>query len=209
MERAREISARRIRGVGIVLAVLAVCGVWAAIYQSNRQSTRTAFNLAFNTCIKDQPVNAAYDTYTDPSNIPCFQSALKSGKDISFEFQLANVLVSQGRFAEAKPYFEDVAGSGGMNTLTGMQATARQMLEPGAMLKLKEQSNRSTQAQSDLVALTKKHSTEDQDFLRLHAVVRGGRITRMSEANKAIWLEMRDRHTKEEAVLYKIRDGSN
>lgn len=76
------------------------------------------------------------------------------------------------------------------------------------MAKRKAEDERSAQAQIDLVALTTKHNTEDQEFLRLHAVVRGGRITRMSEANKAIWLEMRDRHSREEAVLYKIRDGS-
>ena len=208
MDREQKILVYRKKIAGVALAALSALGAWAIICQSNRQSTRTAFNSAFNTCIKDHPVNKIYDVYTDPNNIPCFQLALKSARDVSSEYQLANVLVGQGRFAEAKPYFEDVAGSSGMNTLTGIQAAARQMLEPGAMEKYKAQSERSTQAQSDLLALTTKHNAEDQEFLRLHAVVRGGRITRMSAANKSIWLEMRERHSKEEAVLYKIRDGS-
>lgn len=125
--------------------------------------------------------------------LPCYEIAAKNSPDNQQnQSSLGYALVSTGRYNEARPIFEKLSHSWG-----SVGSDSRQMLLPGAMEKQKDmedQVQRNRQAQQ---ALSLKDQAEERDFLRLHAVVDRGRIVRMSEADKAIWLAMRERHQKE------------
>jgi len=125
--------------------------------------------------------------------LPCYEIAAKNApNNQQAHYQLGCALVSIGRFDEARPIFEKLSRSWG-----SVGSDSRQMLLPGAMEKQKameDQVQRNRQAQQ---ALSLKDQAEERDFLRLHAVVRQGRIIRISEQDKAVWLAMRDRHQKE------------
>ena len=203
------------RAVITLLGIILVLGVPAAFYLHIRQSDdlkqQTAFFNAFNSCAKQMPQNKIYGSFTDPANIPCFQQALKAGPDESFQYTLATLLVRQGRYNEARPLFVEITHPDifGLLFRRDRTAAARQMLLPGAMQKARATMIHSEQAQRDLVALSTKNNAEEQEFLKLHADVSNGVITRMSDSDKTQWLEMRERHEKQTTALYKIRDSKS
>lgn len=203
------------KAVIIFLVVLSVLGMSGAFYLHMRQmddlKQQTAFFTTFTSCAKQMPQDKTYVSFEDPANVPCFRKALKAGPDESFKFTLASLLVRQGRYDEARLIFVRIAHPDAFGLLFRRERTAaaRQMLLPGAMQQAEAAMERSDQAQRDLVALSAKNNTEEQEFLRLHADVRNGVIIRMSDSDKALWLQMREQHTKEAAVLYRIRDGKS
>ena len=125
--------------------------------------------------------------------LPCYEIAAKeSPNNQQNQSSLGYAFVSTGRYDEARPIFEKLSHSWG-----SVGSDARQMLLPGAMEKQKameDQAEHNWQARQEL---SLKNQAEERDFLRLHAVVDRGRIVRISEQDKAVWLAMRDRHQKE------------
>ena len=125
--------------------------------------------------------------------LPCYEIAAKNApNNQQAHYQLGCALVSIGRFDEARLIFEKLSHSWG-----SVASDSRQQLLPGAMQRQKameDQVQRNWQARQ---ALSLKNQAEERDFLRLHAVVDRGRIVRMSEQDKVIWLAMRERHQKE------------
>jgi len=133
--------------------------------------------------------------------IPCYEIAAKnSPNNQQVHYNLGCVLVSTGRYDEARPIFEKLSHSWG-----SVASNSRQMLLPGSMQRQKEMDDQAQRNWHARLALTVKNNAEEADFLRLHAVVRRGRIIRMSEEDKAVWLAMRDRHEKETDALIGYR----
>lgn len=133
--------------------------------------------------------------------IPCYEIAAKnSPNNQQVHYNLGCVLVSAGRYNEAQPIFEKLSHSWG-----SVASSSRQMLLPGAMQRQKEMDDQAQRNWHTRQALTVKNNAEEADFLRLHAVVRRGRIVRMSAEDKAVWLAMRDRHAKETDALIGYR----
>lgn len=125
--------------------------------------------------------------------LPCYEVAAKnSPNNHQAHYQLGCALVSIGRFDEARPIFEKLSHSWG-----SVASDSRQKLLPGAMEKQKEMEDQVQRNQQARQALSLKNQAEERDFLRLHAVVDRGRIVHISEADKAVWQAMRDRHQKE------------
>ena len=125
--------------------------------------------------------------------LPCYESAAKnSPNDQQVHYELGCALVSTGRDDEARPIFEKLSHLWG-----SVGSDSRQMLLPGAMQKQKEMDDQAQRNWQDRQALSLKNQAEERDFLRLHAVVHDGVIVQVSAADKAVWLAMRDRHSKE------------
>lgn len=196
----RKITVNK-RATLIGFAVLMALGASSTYYQSRLRTTRTAFNTAFFSCIKPRQLSQSYDPYSDPTNIPCFQQSLKVSHDSGAEFALANLLTEEGRYEEARPLYESLAHSYGINAFTGKEEMARQMLKPGAMAKMKAEDDHMHKLHREALALTAKNQQEEKTFLEQHAMVRNGAIVEMSEANKAQWLQMREQHAKAQKSL--------
>lgn len=124
--------------------------------------------------------------------LPCYQNAahIAPGYQLA-QYRLASTLAGLGRYDEARPIFEKLSHSYG-----SYAKDSRKMLLPGSMQYIKEMDDRLQRNWHTRQALGLTNGAEEREFLRLHAVVRGGRITRMSAANMAIWQEMRERHQK-------------
>lgn len=124
--------------------------------------------------------------------LPCYETAAKNSPGSQeFQYRFAGALASLGRYDEARPIFEKLSHSYGSYT-----TDSRKMLLPGSMQYIKEMNDRLQRNWHTRQALGLTNGVEEREFLRLHAVVRGGRITRMSAAHMAIWQEMRERHQK-------------
>lgn len=133
--------------------------------------------------------------------LPCYEVAAKSSpNNQQIQYDLAGNLAMTGHYNDAKPIYEKLSQSGGP-----FSSDARKMLLPGSMQKLREISEQGHRNWQARLALTVENNAEEADFLRLHAIVRRGRIVRMSPEDKAVWLAMRDRHQKETDALIGYR----
>ncbi len=163
-----------------------------AVYGTYCMHRSQLINAASRNCSKSGPnddVNAAL--------IPCLQQELKAAPgEQSLQYHLAVCLASLGRYDEARPLFEQVAHSFGVCTLP-----ARRMLKSGEMEKMKAGADHSRQARRDFLAVTAKDQREEKAFLQQHAVVQNGVIVQMSDVDKTQWLQLRERHGKEQKAL--------
>lgn len=148
----------------ISMVMFLVLGAPGAFYLHRRQAEdlrqQTAFFTVIGACDKHMAQDKTYVSFTDPANIPCFQEALKAGPDESFKYMLGALLVRQGRYDEARPIFVEIAHPDAFGLLFRRERTAaaRRMLRPGAMQEAKAAMDCSTQAQRDLVALSKRNN---------------------------------------------------
>ena len=119
---------------------------------------------------------------------------------------LASLLVKQGRYAEARPLYAEIAHPDALGYLfCGVRtAEARQMLQPNGMEDARAKMLRSDQAQHDLLIVTARNQKEENDFLLHHAVVRHNEIMYMSPADKIIWLKMRQQHADQQMALARL-----
>lgn len=200
------------RKTKFALVLVLVLSLTGCLYfynvNANENREQVAFANVFDACAKRVPQDRNYQMYLDPDNIPCYQKALKAGHDKSSEFLLASLLVKQGQYDEARPLYADIAGSGVFGLLFRQRRTAeaRRQLQPGAMEEERVTMMRSDQARHDLQVVTAKDEQEEKDFLKSHATMNGMRITYMSEADKATWLQMRTEHDQEQKELQRIEE---
>ncbi len=181
-----------------LLGILLLVGIGVSDFRKQQ-----AFFVAFDVCAKRMPRNKDYQGLLDTDNIPCYQQALRVGHDLSMESMLASLLVKQGRYAEARPLYAEIAHPDivGLLVAGGRTAEARQMLQPNGMEKARAKMLRSDQAQRDLLVVTARNQKEENDFLLQHAIVRHNQIMYMSEADKAVWKRMRQRHSEQQHAL--------
>ena len=189
------------RTVFLMITVLSI--LFFSIFGFDDARKQTAFSNAFEACAKRVPQDKNYQRFLDTDNIPCYQKALQAGHDLDMESMLASLLVKQGRYAEARPLYAEIAHPDivGLLVAGGRTAEARQMLQPNGMEKARAKMLRSDQAQRDLLVVTARNQKEENDFLLQHAIVRHNQIMYMSEADKAVWKRMRQRHSEQQHAL--------
>jgi uncharacterized protein YxeA len=201
---------KKVKVVITSLIVFLVVGTFAGFYlhrlQTNELRNQTIFFTVFNSCAKHRPQDKNYQPFLDSQNIPCYQNALKAGPDKSFEFMLASLLLKQRRYSEARPLLVDVAHPGVFGMLFRQTRTteAKRLLQPGAMEKEQAGMIRSDQAQRDLIVISAKNNQEESDFLKLHATMDGMKIIHMSDADKVVWLRMREQHDQQQRALARM-----
>lgn len=189
------------RSILLMLILLSI--LFFGILGINDARKQVAFSDTFEACARPVPQGKNYGTLLDTDNIPCYRKALHDGHDLDMESVLATLLVKQGRYAEARPLYNEIAHPDALGYLFcgGRTAEARQMLRPDGMEKARAKMLRSDQAQRDLLVVTARNQKEENNFLLQHAIVRHNQIMYMSKADKAVWDRMRRQHYEQQHAL--------
>lgn len=180
------------RKIGLCLAiVLLALGAYIVHYRHTQLLVQEAL----------QPCDGVYSDrlhFHFSDGIPCYRNALRVDPGNNFlKITLANQLTYAGRFAEARPLYQKVAGVIGI-----YQSEARRKLAPGVMQQQMKEAIQSRQTLHDIQTMAVNHNHEEKLFLAQHAVVQDGTIVSMAEPYKTQWLQMREQHSKEEQALY-------